>query len=148
MRGFGATASLFPGRTLTNATHTSPGNPVEFNQSDVDFDTPEVFPDKCTICIRRLANGPWAWRLRLRLTPDWQINASLHLLPFFYYFHLVSFCFSILFLSFIIFLKEKTKHASLGSSCTDDTKYENVNISISCKRQFLQELFLFAVLIC
>ncbi len=25
-----------------------------------DFDTPEVFPDKCTICIRRSANDPLA----------------------------------------------------------------------------------------
>ncbi|KTG06948.1 hypothetical protein cypCar_00020105 [Cyprinus carpio] len=31
-------------------------NPVEFNQSDNDFDTPEVFPLVCPICIRRLAN--------------------------------------------------------------------------------------------
>ncbi len=41
--------ALFPGRTLKNTTHTPPGNPVEFNQSDDDFDTPEVFPDKCAI---------------------------------------------------------------------------------------------------
>ncbi len=60
MRGFGATASLFPGGTLKNATHTSPGNPVKFNQSDDDFETPEVFPLLCAICIRRLANVPWA----------------------------------------------------------------------------------------
>ncbi len=37
----------------------SPGNPVKFNQSEDDIQTPEVFPDKCAICIRRLANGPW-----------------------------------------------------------------------------------------
>lgn len=47
--------------------NTSPGNPVEFNQSTDNFDTPEVFPLLCAICIRRLANGPWAWCLRLRL---------------------------------------------------------------------------------
>ncbi len=44
VRGFGATASLFPDGTLQNTTHTSPGNSVEFNQSDDDFKTPEVFP--------------------------------------------------------------------------------------------------------
>ncbi len=61
MMGFGATASLFPGGALKNATHTSPGNTVEFNQSGDDFETPEVFPSLCAICIIRLANGPWAW---------------------------------------------------------------------------------------
>ncbi len=45
-------ASLFLGGKLKSATHTSPGNPVEFNQSDGDFDTPEVFPLLCAICIR------------------------------------------------------------------------------------------------
>ncbi len=51
MRGFGVTATLFPGGTLKNATHTSPGNPEQSNQSDDDFDTPEVFPNKCTILL-------------------------------------------------------------------------------------------------
>lgn len=41
MRGFGIIASLFPGPALDNATGTSPGNLVEFNQSD-DFETPKV----------------------------------------------------------------------------------------------------------
>ncbi len=44
-------------------THTSPGDPVQFNQSDDDFDTTELFPNKCTICIRHLANSPWAWHV-------------------------------------------------------------------------------------
>lgn len=60
MRGFGATASLFPGGTLKSTTHASPGNSVEFNQSDDDFETPEVFLILCAICIRHLANSPWA----------------------------------------------------------------------------------------
>ncbi len=30
----------------------SPGNPVLFNQSDNDFDTPEVFPDKCATIVQ------------------------------------------------------------------------------------------------
>ncbi len=51
MRGFSVTATLFPGGTLKNATHTSPGNPEQSNQSDDDFDTPEVFPNKCTILL-------------------------------------------------------------------------------------------------
>ncbi len=35
---------------------------------------PQVFPDKCAICIRRLANGPWAWSLRLRLPQNqWRL---------------------------------------------------------------------------
>ncbi len=55
------------GGTLKNATHTSPRNPVYFNQSDDDFETPEVFPLLCAICIRNIANVPWAWHLRLRL---------------------------------------------------------------------------------
>ncbi len=42
MRGIGATASLFPGGPKINATLASPRNP-----SDDDFDTPEVFPEKC-----------------------------------------------------------------------------------------------------
>ncbi len=59
MRGFGITPSLFPGRTLKNATHTSPGNPVESNQSDDDFDTPEVFPDhsRCYVLIHLFFSG-------------------------------------------------------------------------------------------
>ncbi|ROJ25241.1 hypothetical protein DPX16_20054 [Anabarilius grahami] len=43
---------LFPGGPLKN-----PGHPVEFNQSDDDFKTLEVFPDKCSICIESSANG-------------------------------------------------------------------------------------------
>ncbi len=42
------------------ATHTSPGNPVSFNQSD------DKFKILCAICIRRSANGP----LSLRLVPS------------------------------------------------------------------------------
>ncbi len=56
--GFGAMISLFPGGTLKNTTHKSPGNPVKFNQSDDDFETPEVFLLLCVICIRRSASGP------------------------------------------------------------------------------------------
>ncbi len=48
-------ASLLLGGKLKNATHTSPGNPVEFNQSDDDFDTPEVFPLLCAICIQMIS---------------------------------------------------------------------------------------------
>ncbi len=51
MRGFGTTASLFQGGTLKNATHASPGNSVEFNQSDDEFETPEVFLILCAICM-------------------------------------------------------------------------------------------------
>lgn len=40
-------------------THTSPGNLVEFNQSEDDWSVAK--------CIRRSANRLWAWRLRLRL---------------------------------------------------------------------------------
>lgn len=43
MRGVGATASLFPVGKLKNATDVSHGNSVEFNQSDDDFETLEVF---------------------------------------------------------------------------------------------------------
>ncbi len=39
-------ASLFPGGTLKN---TSPGNSVELNQSDDDFQIPEVLPVKCDV---------------------------------------------------------------------------------------------------
>ncbi len=48
------------GGMLKNANYTSPGNSAQFNQSDDDFDTTEGFSKKCAICIRRLANGPWA----------------------------------------------------------------------------------------
>lgn len=39
---FGIMIALFPGGLLKNVTHTH-GNPVEFNHSDADFETPEVF---------------------------------------------------------------------------------------------------------
>ncbi len=51
-------ASLFPGRTLKNVMHTSCGNPVEFDQSDGDFETPKLFPTLSAICIRCSANIP------------------------------------------------------------------------------------------
>ncbi len=35
---------------------TSSFFPGQFNKSEDDFETPEVFPAKCAICIRRLAN--------------------------------------------------------------------------------------------
>ncbi len=53
-------ASLFPDGTLKNATCTSPRNSVDFNQSEDNFKTIEVFPVKCAVCIRCSANGPWA----------------------------------------------------------------------------------------
>ncbi len=56
-------ASLFPDGTLKNATCTSPRNSVDFNQSEDDFKTIEVFPVKCAVCIICSANGS----LRLRL---------------------------------------------------------------------------------
>ncbi len=59
VRGFGITASLFPGGTLKNTTYTAPGNPVEFKKSEDNFETPEVLPAKFAICIRCLVNGPW-----------------------------------------------------------------------------------------
>lgn len=39
MRGFANTASLFPDGTLKNVSHTFPRNPVEFNQSEDDFES-------------------------------------------------------------------------------------------------------------
>lgn len=57
MRGVGATASLFPVGKLKNATDVSHGNSVEFNQSDDDFETPEVFLILCAICIRHSLNS-------------------------------------------------------------------------------------------
>jgi len=36
-------------------THASPENPVEFNQSDDHFKTPEVISILCSLCIRRSA---------------------------------------------------------------------------------------------
>jgi len=45
------------GGMLKNATHTSPGNSVEYNKSDDAFKTPEVFPILYYICIRRSASG-------------------------------------------------------------------------------------------
>jgi len=49
--------SIFvPDGLLKNATHASPGHPVEFNQSDDDFETLEVFPILCAISIRSSAN--------------------------------------------------------------------------------------------
>ncbi len=41
MRVFGAMASLFIGGTLNHSE--------EFNQSDDDFKTPEVFPISCVV---------------------------------------------------------------------------------------------------
>ncbi len=37
-----------------------------------------MFPDKCAICIRRLANGPWVWRLRLRLPDCWHRHRNTY----------------------------------------------------------------------
>ncbi len=61
--GFGATASLFPGRMLKNTAHTSLGNPVEFEQSDDDFEAHEVFQILCLIGIRLSVDGRdvWSW---------------------------------------------------------------------------------------
>jgi len=39
--------------------------------------SPEVFPVKCAICIRRSANGPWVWHLRLRLHWRWMRKAQV-----------------------------------------------------------------------
>lgn len=52
-------ASLFPGGMLKNAPHVSHRNSVEFNQSDDDFETPEVFLILCAICIRYSLNSLW-----------------------------------------------------------------------------------------
>ncbi len=82
MRGFGIIAFLFPDGTLQNVTHTSPGNPVEFNQSSDDFKTPEVFPILCAICFRSSVNSPWAseaaipCRIRLQVKSFSQDDSS------------------------------------------------------------------------
>jgi len=49
--------TLFAGRPLKNTTRSSPGNPVEVNQSDDDLENPEVLI--VAICIRHSANGLW-----------------------------------------------------------------------------------------
>jgi len=46
MREFGIMTSLLPGGPLHNTTHKSPGHPVEFNQSDDDFENQSL---KCAI---------------------------------------------------------------------------------------------------
>ncbi len=43
MKGFVVTASYFPGINIEKLTRPSLGNLLEFNQSDEDFYTPEVF---------------------------------------------------------------------------------------------------------
>ncbi len=44
--GLASQKLCFPGRKLKNVTHSSPRNPVEFNQSDDYFEPAEVFPFK------------------------------------------------------------------------------------------------------